>query len=241
MRNILFSVLFVAFALSKKLHQANVMSIEGSSTIFADASPASLYKIDFGYDFDVFYGAETGKTDFLADYVPDLAVPATFEEVAMVDHYIQAYLESQANLWLEINILGAHFHGFNIAVTPLKIIPLWFSLYHTHLYRLLKEGDQPYVAIEMGYELHFGEAVVQQAMDSFLPDVSIVEAVTEQTPYYPDNPIQEVVDIEDRQLYGWDWENDSYGEAGPSYEDDLYASWNLLDEILSNSDSSFET
>jgi hypothetical protein len=60
MRKVIFSALFTAFAFAKNLHQATVMAIEGASTIFADASPASLYKIDFGYDFDVYYGAETG-------------------------------------------------------------------------------------------------------------------------------------------------------------------------------------
>jgi hypothetical protein len=232
MRKFIFSALIAAFAVAKSLHRAQVMSIEGASTIFADASPASLYKIDFGYDFDVYYGAETGRTDYMAVYTPDLAVPATVEAVAMVDNYIQAYLESQANIWVEINILGAHFHGININVSPFKIIPLWFSLYHTHLYRLLKEGDELFVAIEMGYELHGGEAVLQQAMDSFLPEVSIVDAVTEKTPFVPENPLKEVLDIEDRSVYGWDWENGSYSESGPDYMDDLYANWNLLDYIL---------
>jgi hypothetical protein len=78
----------------------------------------------------------------------------------MVDNFIQVYLASQANVWVEINILGAHFHGFNINVTPFKIIPLWLSLYHTHLYRLMKEGDRLYILTEIGYEIHAGEAVI---------------------------------------------------------------------------------
>jgi hypothetical protein len=78
-------------------------------------------------------------------------------------------------------------------------------------------------------------------MDSFLPKVSIADSWNENASLLPENPLQEVSDVEARDIYGWEWEQDSYGAAGPTYKDDLYANWNLLDDYLTNSGSSFDT
>jgi len=69
MRKILLTAVIAAFAAARSLHSSKVMSIAQTQTIFADSDPASLYKVDFGYNVDVYYGLETDKEDIPALFI----------------------------------------------------------------------------------------------------------------------------------------------------------------------------
>jgi hypothetical protein len=60
MRKIFLTAVLAAIAAAKIVREGYVATYAGEGTLFADASPASLYKLDYGYDFDVNYGVETG-------------------------------------------------------------------------------------------------------------------------------------------------------------------------------------
>ena len=99
MRKIFLAAVIAAFAAARNLHSAKVMAIEQSQTIFADADPASLYKVEFGYNLDLYYGLETGQDDVYALHIPDSATLITeVEDLAVVDNWIQAYIASDANI-----------------------------------------------------------------------------------------------------------------------------------------------
>jgi hypothetical protein len=51
----------------------------------------------------------------------------------MVDNWIQLFVGSVGNAWIKVNILGHAVWGFNLKVTPFKIVPAWLSLYNTHI------------------------------------------------------------------------------------------------------------
>jgi hypothetical protein len=51
----------------------------------------------------------------------------------MVDNWIQIFVGSLGNAWLKVNIMGHHVCAWNLKVTPFKIVPIWFSIYNTHL------------------------------------------------------------------------------------------------------------
>jgi hypothetical protein len=234
MRKILLTAVIAAFAAARTLHSSKVMSIANTRTIFADSDPASLYKFEYGYNMDVYYGLETDQEDIAALYIPDDAAdPTDVEDLAIVDNWIQLYLASEGSINFDVNILGQHICSWNLKVVPFKLIPFWFSIYHTHLYQLIKEGNEPYLFIEGGYELHIGEINFQTAYDNFLPKVSLLGES-----FVPVNPMsEEVLDITERELDGWTWEKET-DVKGFNYKNDAYANYNFLTKYLEDNPDS---
>ena len=112
---------------------------------------------------------------------------------------------------------------------PFKIIPLWFSIYNTHPYRVAK-GDinDLYLFTEIGYELHAGEVQLQYVFSNFLPSVSLYDVLFDNAQPLPVNPLTETVtDINDRTDAGW-----HYSSGKEDFKDDPYFKFNALEFIL---------
>ena len=120
---------------------------------------------------------------------------------------------------------------------PFKIIPLWFSIYNTHPYRIL-EGETPFnLFTQIGYELHAVEVQLQYVFSNFLPSVSLYDVLFNSGDVLPVNPLTETVtDINDRTDAGW-----HYASGKEDFKDDPYFKFNLLEFIIKETGTSFKS
>jgi hypothetical protein len=118
MRKILFAVL--AAVASAATHKNKLVSWENSDVLFADADPATKFSLSYSADFDFGYAVTNDQEPAAGDMI--------------VDNWIQFELWSEANIGFNLNLFGFHVCQVNVAIEPFKIVPLWFSLYNTHLY-----------------------------------------------------------------------------------------------------------
>jgi hypothetical protein len=158
MRKILFSVLAAA---------ASATSLSGP---LVDAYSATynlkllddIINTNFGFNFDFWYAVTTDQHFVEEDeFGPRI-----------VDNFVQVELNSEANLNLDLNLLGYHLCTFRINIVPWKVVPLWFSLYHTHPARVAHDGILD-VYTEVGYELHILEFQLKRFFSNLLPKVRI--------------------------------------------------------------------
>ena len=125
MRSILFAA--IAALASAASHKGKLVSVANEIPVFADKIPAQKYYLSVSYDFDFGYSFETDQWFSAEDSDGPL----------IVDNFVQFVLWSEANIGFTLNLLGLHIADINVNIVPFKIIPLWFSIYHTHPYRLL--------------------------------------------------------------------------------------------------------
>jgi hypothetical protein len=131
--------------------------------------------------------------------------------------------------------MGLHICDVNLNIVPLEIIPLWFSIYNTHPYRLLI-GEDLIISTEMGYGLRAGEAQLQYVFSNFLPSVSLSDFLFDGASAVPVNPLTETItDINARTDAGWD-----YTSAKKDFKDDPYFHFNALEYILTETGSNFK-
>ena len=99
--------------------------------------------------------------------------------------------------------MGLQYASINLNIVPFEIIPVWFSIYNTHPYRLLT-GDALNIFTEAGYGVDAGAIELQYLFSSFLPKVSLYDALVEGGDIVPVNAFTEdVADINDRTDAGW--------------------------------------
>lgn len=229
MRKILFAAIVAAVASAANLKSKMVQWSD--SKTYGDASPATKWQLDINYDFDISYAIETGIEGANTD--------ATSGLDTILDNWVQASLESEGNVQFLFNLYGFAQFGLNFNVVPFKIIPAWFSLYTTHPYYAI-ENSSYNLATQMGYELHALEGQVSYFYSFFLPDVSILDYLKDDTTYIvPANPFSSVADITARAADGWDLENDSADDS--DWIDDDYLVIDGLSQILDAMSSTFET
>jgi hypothetical protein len=84
--------------------------------------------------------------------------------------------------------MGLHICDVNVNIMPLDIIPLWFSIYNTHPYRVLN-GDELNIFTQMGYGLRAGEVQLQYVFSNFLPSVSLSDFLFDGASAVPVNPL----------------------------------------------------
>jgi len=214
MRKILFAVL--AAVASAASHKSSLVRWENENVLLSDASPATKYELKINYDFDFGYG-------FAVDQEPtgdDIDGPL------VIDNWAQFELWSDANFGFTLNLFGIHLCQFNLNLQPFHIVPLWFSIYHTHPVRAL-QGSDLNLFTEMGYELHFGDVQVQYAPSTLLPQVSILDFILGNGDILPSNIFQAVADINARSDAGWEYQSD-IGDL----KDDPYLYFSLLDFLF---------
>jgi len=156
MRKILFSVLAAAASatsLSGPLVEA--YNANYNLKLLSDAISAN-----FGVTFDFAYAVTTDQ----------LFVEEDEFGPRIVDNFVQVELNSEANLNFDLNLLGYHLCTFRLNIIPWKVVPLWFSLYHTHPARVAHDGILD-VYTEVGYELHILEFQLKRFFSNLLPKV----------------------------------------------------------------------
>jgi hypothetical protein len=225
MRKILFAAIAAAVASAAGLKQ-RLVRYDKEVVIFEDANPATKYSLIMNADFDFGYGLAADQEPASAD--------ANGDNV-LTDNWIQTELWSGANIGFTLNILGYSISTVNIAFTPFQIVPLWLSLYHTHPYRFLVDGEDPVATFQAGYELHFGEVQLQYGMSNLLPHVSLYDAFFNSGDITPAKPTLNVADTTLSSYGNWD-----YFTELDSLKDDEYFHFNLLEWILTESGSTFE-
>ena len=118
---------------------------------------------------------------------------------------------------------------------PFKIIPLWFSIYNTHPYRILERETPFNLFTQIGYELHAVEVQLQYVFSNFLPSVSLYDVLFNGDAVLPVNPLTETVtDINDRTDAGWE-----YTSEKEDFKDDPYFKFNALEYILGETGTTF--
>ena len=216
MRKILFAAL--AALASAASHKGKFVSVSNEIPIYKDADPAQKLYLSVSYDFDFGYGFETAQEDAADDGVNGPLI---------VDNWVQFELWSDANIGFTLNLLGLHIADINVNIVPFKIIPLWFSIYNTHPYRVANSADLN-LFTEIGYELHALEVQLQYVFSNFLPSVSLYDVLFDGAAPLPVNPLTETVtDINDRTDAGW-----HYTSAKEDFKDDPYFKFNALEYIL---------
>jgi len=223
MRKILFAVL--AAVASAASHRNSLVRWENENVLFSDASPATKFEFKINYDADFGYG-------FAVDQEP---AGEDTEGPLVIDNWIQFELWSEANFGFTLNLFGIHLCQVNIAMEPFHIVPLWFSIYHTHPVRAIN-GAPLNLFTEMGYELSFGDIQFQYAPSTLLPQVSILDFILGNGDLLPSNIFQAVADINARTDAGWEYMSD-IGDL----KDDPYLNFNLLDFILDAIESPIES
>jgi hypothetical protein len=216
MRKILFAAL--AALASAASHKGKFVSVSNEIPIFAD--PAQKFYLSVSYDFDFGYGFETDQENVADDGVNGPLI---------VDNWVQFELWSDANIGFTLNLLGLHIADINVNIVPFKIIPLWFSIYNTHPYRVANDADLNLnLFTEIGYELHALEIQLQYVFSNFLPSVSLYDVIFNNGAVLPVNPLTETVtDINDRTDAGW-----HYTSGKEDFKDDPYFKFNALEFIL---------
>ena len=216
MRKILFAAL--AALASAASHKGKFVSVSNEVAILKDATPAQKFYLSVSYDFDFGYGFETDQENVADDGVNGPLI---------VDNWVQFELWSDANIGFTLNLLGFHIADINVNIVPFKIIPLWFSIYNTHPYRVAN-GDELNLFTQIGYELHAVEVQLQYVFSNFLPSVSLYDVHFNGDAVLPVNPLTETVtDINDRTDAGW-----HYTSAKEDFKDDPYFKFNALEYIL---------
>lgn len=218
MRKILFAAL-VALASAAPLKN-KVYSYSNDQVIIEDASPATQYQLSIQTEFDFGYGLDSQQEPAADDGVNGPLIQ---------DNWVQAELWSEASIGFTLNILGMHICRVNVDITPLHIVPLWFSIYNTHPYRYYN-GDNLNIFTEMGYELHFGEFQFQYVFSNFLPHVSLYDYLFNSGDITPVNALsQTVADISvARTDVGWDYTDDIENDL----IDDPYLNFNAFQYLL---------
>lgn len=224
MRKILFAAIAAAVASAAGLKQ-RLVRYEQEFTIAEDANPPTKYSLIANADFDFGYG-------FASDQVP--STPDANGDNIFTDNWVQAELWSEANIGFTLNILGYSICTVNVAITPFHIVPLWLSLYHTHPYRYLVDGESPIVSIQTGYEIHAGEVQLQYSMNNLLPHVSLYDALFNSGEILPIKPTLDVSDVTLSTYDNWD-----YFTELDALKDDEYFHFNLLEYVLGQASSSF--
>ena len=120
-------------------------------------------------------------------------------------------------------------------IVPFHIVPLWFSLYNTHPYRVAK-GDDLNIFTQIGYELHAGEVQVQYAFSNLLPKVSLLEVLINNGDILPSKPSLNVETPALSTHDGWEY----IAEVG-DLKDDPFLNFNLLEYILTETGSNFQS
>ena len=143
MRKILFAAL--AALASAATHKGKFVSVSEEIPILFDAEPAQAFYVSAHYDFDFGYAIEANQDNVAEDLNGPL----------IVDNWIQFSLWSDANIGININLMGLQYASFNLNIVPFKFVPVWLSLYNTHPYRLLN-GDTLNVFTEAGWEVAAG-------------------------------------------------------------------------------------
>ena len=215
MRKILFAAL--AALASAASHKGKFVSVSNEIPILEDDTPAQIYYLSVSYDFDFGYGFETAQEDAADDGVNGPLI---------VDNWVQFELWSDANIGFTLNLLGLHIADINVNIVPFKIIPLWFSIYNTHPYRVATDGELN-LFTEIGYELHALEVQLQYVFSNFLPSVSLYDVLFDNAAPLPVNPLNAVTDINDRTDAGW-----HYSSGKEDFKDDPYFKFNALEFIL---------
>lgn len=223
MRKILFAAL--AALASAASHKGTFVSVSKEIPVLFDADPAQKYYLSVSYDFDFGYGFETDQEPVADDGVNGPLI---------VDNWVQFELWSDANIGFTLNLLGFHIADINVNIVPFKIIPLWFSIYNTHPYRVLN-GDELTLFTQIGYELHAVEVQLQYVFSNFLPKVSLYDFLFEGAEPLPVNALTETItDINARTDAGWD-----YTSGKEDFKDDPYFKFNALEYILGETGSTF--
>ena len=215
MRKILFAAL--AALASAASHKGKFVSVSNEIPILKDTTPAKIYYLSVSYDFDFGYGFETAQEDAADDGVNGPLI---------VDNWVQFELWSDANIGFTLNLLGLHIADINVNIVPFKIIPLWFSIYNTHPYRVATD-EKFNLFTEIGYELHALEVQLQYVFSNFLPSVSLYDVLFDNAAPLPVNPLDAVTDINDRTDAGW-----HYSSGKEDFKDDPYFKFNALEFIL---------
>ncbi len=177
-------------------------------------------KVDFGYGLSM--DQEAASPDVNGDNV-------------VTDNWIQAELWSKAYVGFTLNVLGYSIANINIKFVPFHIVPLWLSLYHTHPYRFLVDGEDPVVTFQAGYELLIGKIQLQYAMSNLLPHVSLYDALFNDGDFIPAKPTLNVADGTLSTYENWD-----YFTELDSLKDDEYFYFHFLKWVLKESGSSFK-
>jgi hypothetical protein len=144
MRKILFAAL--AALASAASHKGRFVSVSEEIPILFDAEPAKAFYVSAHYDFDFGYAIEADQWNAAEDVNGPL----------IVDNWIQFSLWSDANIGLNINLIGLQIASINLNIVPFNIIPVWLSLYNTHPYRFLFGEDDLTVFTEAGWGVGAG-------------------------------------------------------------------------------------
>lgn len=180
-----------------------------------------MFSLSYNADFDFGYGVATDQEPAAGDTI--------------VDNWVQFELWSDANIGVTLNLLGYHFCQFNVNIKPFHIVPIWFSLYNTHPYRLA-QGDDLKLFTQIGYELHAGEVQVQYAFSNLLPKVSLLDVLINNGEILPSKPSLNVETPTLSTHDGWEY----VAEIG-DLKDDPFLKFNLLEYLITESGSSFQT
>jgi len=222
MRKILFSVMAAA-ASATSLSGPLVEAYTGNYNL---KLLSDIVHVNFGYNFDFGYAVATDSVFVEEDeFGPRI-----------VDNFIQVELNSEANLIFDLNLMGYHLCSFKLNIVPLKVVPLWFSLYHTHPARVAHDGILD-LYTEVGYELHLGELQLKRFFSNLLPKVSFMDYIIKTTNFIiPSMPKD--IKISSAVPNGWAQERDPAQDA--HWKDDPYLKFNILEFILETSNIAFQ-
>ena len=167
----------------------------------------AYYDYDFGYS--VQNDFEQGETE------------------GIMDMWSQLSLQSSASFNLDVNILGLHTCLIKINTTPFQLVPFWASLYFTHPAAVSKGVIAEHgAALEFGWEYIVGNVGVEYYMSDLVPNVSILDYLTDKTDYVVPDFIKFNADENNAGIQGWAQTN-----AESIYTEDPFLKWSLFDHL----------
>lgn len=212
MKSILLTAILATVGFASKV---SVLSYTNQATPFNLGIDASYGFVKAFYDVNFGYGLE-GSLD-------------QGDQEGVMDAWVQGSLWSNADLYINVNILNLEEFNVKINTIPFHIIPLWASFYYTHPAAVFQGiVDEFAAALDFGYELHTGEIAAQYYMNSLVPKVSLSDfALGASSVAFPEQPGTTFASNANG-VNGWDWNNDrTY-----AWVEEPFLEFDLLDYLI---------
>ena len=196
MKSILLTAILATVGFASKV---SVLSYTNKNTPIDFGIPAEWGSVSAYYDVNFGYGLEgnieQGETE------------------GVMDAWIQGSLNSNVDLYLNINFYETELLDIKLNIVPFHIIPLWCSFYYTHPAAVYKGiVDEFAAALDFGYEFHTGSVAVQYYSNSLMPKVSLLDlALGTSTVAYPGDPV-DPFSANGAAFNGWDTNVDPNGQ-----------------------------
>ena len=116
-----------------------------------------------------------------------------------------------------------------LSVTPIKIVPIWASLYYSHPAAVFQGLVDAAAALDFGYEVTTGDVGVSYFMNSLVPKVSLADlALGTSTTAIPE-ALGTTFASNAAGAKGWDWNVDNNG----AWVEEPFLKFNLLEWLIS--------